>query len=103
MRKFVSAHRDGKAHPALKGVPKVWCDLVGLSLIIEIQNSPLVTREAKILAVTRPTINVDSVKASEKSIPVGASKLGGGPDLPPGTSWPAIDGNPLSFLGQFNL
>lgn len=103
LRKFVTAHRDRKALPALKGAPKAWRDLVGLSLIVESQNSPLVMREAKILALARPAIEFNSVRAAERSIPVGASKLGGGADLPPDAEWPCLWDIPLAFLGQFNL
>ncbi len=103
LRKFVTAHRDWKALPALKGVPKAWRDLVGLSLIVETQNSPLVMSEAQILALARPAIEFNSARAAEKSIPVGASKLGGGPDLPPDAEWPCLWDIPLAFLGQFNL
>jgi uncharacterized protein YwqG len=37
------------------------------------------------------------------AIPVGASKIGGRPDLPPGTPWPARNEVRLAFLGQINL
>jgi uncharacterized protein YwqG len=39
----------------------------------------------------------------ERSIPVGSSKLGGLPDLPPGIEWPSWRGQALAFLGQVNL
>jgi uncharacterized protein YwqG len=36
--------------------------------------------------------------------PVGASKIGGAPDLPHDTAWPLDhDGHPLSFVAQFDL
>lgn len=34
---------------------------------------------------------------------VGASRLGGDPDLPPRAEWPRKDGAPLSFIGQLDL
>ena len=36
-------------------------------------------------------------------LPVGASKLGGRPDLPPGTPWPAYASRPLPFMAQVRL
>jgi uncharacterized protein YwqG len=36
-------------------------------------------------------------------VPVGASKMGGRPDLPPGEPWPTRDGRPLSFVVQVDL
>lgn len=103
LRKFVTAHRDGTKLPALTGASKAWRDLLGLSLTVELLNGPLASRAAQILALARPAIEFNSVKAAEKSIPVGASKLGGGADLPPDTEWPCRWDIPLAFLGQFNL
>jgi uncharacterized protein YwqG len=37
------------------------------------------------------------------STPVGSSRLGGGPDLPPSFDWPVDKGRPLDFLLQVNL
>lgn len=34
---------------------------------------------------------------------VGATKLGGLPDLPPGSKWPEHEGVPLTFVGQLRL
>ncbi|UVI29348.1 YwqG family protein [Paenibacillus spongiae] len=39
---------------------------------------------------------------SEEDIPIGASKLGGRPDLPKGMPWPYLN-TPYSFIGQVNL
>jgi uncharacterized protein YwqG len=40
---------------------------------------------------------------AEEEIPLGASKLGGRPDLPAGTPWPVVDGILLEFVGQFRM
>lgn len=38
-----------------------------------------------------------------KGLPVGASRLGGGPDLPEDFAWPQNKGRPLDFVLQVNL
>ena len=38
-----------------------------------------------------------------ETIPVGVSKVGGSPDLPPAFQWPEWNGEPLSFLAQIAL
>lgn len=42
-------------------------------------------------------------ETAETLIPVGASKLGGLPDLPPGTAWPQGNESAFSFIAQMNL
>ena len=43
-------------------------------------------------------------KSSETKIPLGATKIGGRPDLPADIPWPAYqNGKPLAFLAQLNL
>jgi hypothetical protein len=40
---------------------------------------------------------------NDAAIPVGASKLGGDPDLPADFQWPHYNDKPLTFIGQFKL
>ncbi|HEY7984427.1 MAG TPA: YwqG family protein, partial [Ktedonobacterales bacterium] len=49
-----------------------------------------------------PSIRATTSKADEASLAVGASKLGGQPDMPLGTAWP-VKTQPLSFVGQIKL
>jgi uncharacterized protein YwqG len=58
--------------------------------------------ETELLAAIRPSIRMLTKETSEKDIPIGASKLGGRPDLPKGMSWPYLN-MPYSFVGQVNL
>lgn len=47
---------------------------------------------------------IGEIKQDDQEIPVGASKLGGAPDLPPNEQWPYWKvGEPLSFICQLNL
>ncbi|MEM9420450.1 MAG: DUF1963 domain-containing protein [Planctomycetota bacterium] len=38
-----------------------------------------------------------------KSLPLGASRIGGVPDLPRGTRWPTFRGKKLPFIAQFDI
>jgi uncharacterized protein YwqG len=50
-----------------------------------------------------PAIRIEPQMVDEDTIPVGASKLGGRPDLPPDFIWPDWKGVELTFLAQFQL
>lgn len=60
---------------------------------------------AAVLArAARPSIRLrPSRPADERDVPVGASKLGGHPDLGPALYWPSAGGSPLCFVAQVNL
>lgn len=49
------------------------------------------------------SIFVYTAPAPAPGLPVGASRIGGVPDLPEGIAWPAVDDEPLVFLAQFDL
>lgn len=55
-------------------------------------------------ALVRPCVAITTRKPKKGELRVGASRLGGVPDLPPGTEWPVGDsGAPMEFLGQIRL
>jgi len=53
--------------------------------------------------LVRNSIRLLAKPANEATIPVGVSKLGGLPDLPPHISWPQWQGDPQSFIAQMRL
>jgi uncharacterized protein YwqG len=53
--------------------------------------------------LSRPSIRLYTTPVDESSIPVGASRIGGVADLPPGFSWPEWKYLPLSFVAQIRL
>ncbi len=55
-----------------------------------------------LIALARPSVRVYPRKAVEARMAVGASKIGGRPDLPDGVDWPSWH-EPMAFLAQFNL
>ena len=50
-----------------------------------------------------PSIRFVAARDISKSFAVGASKLGGVPDLPADVEWPHHEGRPLAFVGQIDL
>jgi uncharacterized protein (TIGR02996 family) len=103
LRASVAAFRAGKKLPSAKAVPKPWCDLVGITLLGKLRTAGLSDRAGSLLPLARPALRFKSAKAAEATLPVGAGRLGGRPDLPPETKWPTYQEEPLAFLGQFNL
>lgn len=70
--------------------------------LIEFHN--LKEQRRAIRKIARHAILLRTKKSSEAKIPLGATKIGGLPDLPARTEWPAYrDGKPLAFLAQINL
>jgi len=54
------------------------------------------------MAALEPWVALE-VASTGEDVPVGASKLGGVPDLPADLEWPAWGGRPLDFLAQIDL
>ncbi|MCA9107983.1 MAG: DUF1963 domain-containing protein, partial [Planctomycetales bacterium] len=61
----------------------------------------LQARRKEIHQIARPAILLRTKPSTEADIPLGATKIGGMPDLPSAAQWPVFqDGKPLAFLGQ---
>lgn len=63
----------------------------------------LTRRLASIEALVRASIRLLSRPVPEKNLPLGASKLGGSPDLPARSAWPTFKGQPQAFVAQIQL
>lgn len=104
LRDTVTAFRGGTKLPRELRTWKAWTDLVGIDLMRRLwQKAPPTKFSQTVLGLARPAVNVVAKRTAEAKIPLGASKFGGGPDLPPGANWPGYRGAPLSFLAQINL
>jgi uncharacterized protein (TIGR02996 family) len=103
LREFLQAYRAGEKLPALEPAPKVWRELIGLPLMAGMRGTTLEPLADRVLALVWPAIGIDYKRAQERTFPVGASKFGGRPDLPPDAEWPMTYEEPLTFLAQFNL
>lgn len=53
--------------------------------------------------LAQAAIRLGSHTADDAQLPIGASKLGGAPDLPPEVAWPAWKNVSMSFVGQLQL
>ena len=51
----------------------------------------------------KPSIRLQTVPSTDENITIGASKLGGNPDLPYFLMWPMWNEYHMSFIGQLNL
>ena len=63
----------------------------------------LAARRDEIHSLIRPALLLTEATV-QSEIPIGSTRLGGLPDLPPGVDWPTYhDGRSLAFLAQLNL
>jgi uncharacterized protein YwqG len=71
---------------------KIKLDEVGLTHLSE-----------QLVSLSKISIRFTTTKSSDEKIPIGASKVGGVPDLPANYLYPTWKNIPLSFLAQINL
>lgn len=73
-----------------------------LNELIDLYN--LTEHRKEVHEIVRRAILLRTKPSTEADIPLGATKLGGIPDLPSTAQWPVYqDGKPLAFLGQIDL
>jgi uncharacterized protein YwqG len=57
----------------------------------------------EIARLARTGWRLTTKRVRDADLPVGTSRIGGLPDLPPGVSWPEWQGLPLAFIAQIRL
>ncbi len=55
------------------------------------------------MAQVRPAVRMHSYLVEVGDLHLGASRMGGAPDLPPDMPWPEIGGRPIEFMTQIDL
>jgi uncharacterized protein YwqG len=53
--------------------------------------------------LAQPSLLLTATPTQDSAIPLGASRLGGLPELPPEQAWPLMNGAPMSFVAQIRL
>lgn len=60
--------------------------------------------EAELMKLVKPCVHIMRTPLNDlDTLPIGASRLGGNPDLPDGFSWSFYKHDPLTFIAQFRL
>ena len=75
---------------------RCWRNVIGHTLATAIEFNP--TWDEAIWQTAEPGILVNTKPHKGKQIPVGASKMGGLPDLHPDTEWPEGESGPAAFV-----
>ncbi|MEO6889539.1 MAG: YwqG family protein [Ktedonobacteraceae bacterium] len=68
-----------------------------------LQDAKLTRIASQIEQLPLPSIRLKSRRVQEASLPLGVSKIGGLPDLPPDPLWPIWHDTPLAFIAQINF
>jgi Domain of unknown function (DUF1963)/BRCA1 C Terminus (BRCT) domain len=74
-----------------------------LDILEAMRSAGLESRIAEFEPLIRDTIGIEILPKTRARMAPGMSRLGGVPDLPPGTAWPEALGESLVFLGQIAL
>ncbi|MFV8749135.1 DUF1963 domain-containing protein [Nannocystaceae bacterium ST9] len=65
----------------------------------------LADRLAEVKALSRPSLRLtlEPIHDDDEAPELGGTRIGGDPDLPPSQAWPAVEGEPMVFVAQFDL
>jgi len=72
-------------------------------LKIKLDESGLAHVSEQLISLAKMSIRFTTAKSTNEEMPIGTSKVGGFPDLPPNLSFPKWNDAPLAFLAQINL
>jgi len=82
---------------------------MGYQRIVELIEKSSLNCKDELVKSIRPSIQIATKRKDISTMPVGASRMGGVPDLPPSIEWPLWvnsetgRSHPLDFIAQFNL
>lgn len=90
LQKYVLAIRsmNPAEFPPDAGLPEEWLELIGYRLMARAANKGFPELKSPILRLARPALRMKKEPTDDQQIKIGASKVGGLPDLPPGFVWP---------------
>jgi uncharacterized protein (TIGR02996 family) len=90
LRAFVKAARSLQPadFPAAKQLPEEWLELIGFRLLERVATASYPELKKRVLRTARPALRMKKGPEGGRGIAVGASKIGGLPDLPTGFVWP---------------
>jgi uncharacterized protein (TIGR02996 family) len=91
LRGFVGAARTRNPRDLPEPKPhhsEEWLELIGFRLVERIARSGQPELKEPALRLARPALRMVQTEADDEQLGVGASKIGGMPDLPPGYAWP---------------
>jgi uncharacterized protein (TIGR02996 family) len=92
LRSFVEASRlmTPAVFPKTQGFSEEWLELIGFRILERIATAGEAVLELRdrVLRLARPALRMVKEPIDDEEIAVGASKIGGLPDLPPGFAWP---------------
>lgn len=68
-----------------------------------VEASPLAAQADAIMALAVPAVKMNTYLVEDDDLPLGASRMGGAPDLPRDAPWPENKGRPIEFLIQIDF